>query len=118
MTKLWIDDGGEGSFAVVSLTGELWHETVGAAEAHLMERVAGGGAVRLVLDLERLSFLDSAGVSMIAKTVRAVRGVGGTLLLVVPDGTQPRRVLAITGMDHQVRVLDALGKAVAEERPG
>ena len=71
-----------------------------------LSRAVDGGAARVVLDLSDVSLIDSAGLSVLT-------GVAGRLFLeerefavICPEG-RLRRVLAISGLDHLVPVLEA-----------
>jgi anti-anti-sigma factor len=77
-----------------------------------------GSTPWLVLDLTRCSYLDSAGLRMIARVDLRCRTVGSGLRLVVDPGGSIDRVLAMTRMDEVLtvdRVLeDALASALEE----
>jgi anti-sigma B factor antagonist len=70
------------------------------------------GHARLVLDLESVHFLDSAGLGEIVAARRRCRERGGSLVLARPRG-KPRDLLALTRVDELVPVLDDLDAAVA-----
>ncbi len=72
----------------------------------------------LVLDLTGCSYLDSAGLRMIARVDARCRTVGSGLRLVVYPGGSIDRVLAMTHMDEVLTVdrllPDALASALEE----
>jgi len=70
------------------------------------------GHVRLVLDLDGVQFLDSAGLGEIVALRRRCRERGGALVLARPRG-KPRDLIALTRVDELVPVLDDLDAAVA-----
>ena len=70
------------------------------------------GHARLVLDLEGVHFLDSAGLGEIVAARRRCRERGGALVLARPRG-KPRDLIALTRVDELVPVLDDLDAAVA-----
>jgi anti-sigma B factor antagonist len=58
-----------------------------------------GGQLRILLNLERLDFLDSAGLGELVRTHVAVRGRGGQLTLINP-APNVRQLLRITKVDQ------------------
>jgi anti-anti-sigma factor len=82
----------------------------------LMARV--GTTPWLVLDLTGCSYLDSAGLRMIARVDMRCRTLGSGLRLVVDPGGSIDRVLAMTHMDEVLTVdrllPDALASALEE----
>ena len=57
-----------------------------------------GGSLRLVVDVDKVEFLDSTGVGVLVGALKKVRSGGGTLDIVC---TQPRllKIFEITGLD-------------------
>ncbi|WP_344830827.1 STAS domain-containing protein [Actinocorallia longicatena] len=101
-------------FTVVELAGELQHATSPGAEAQILDTMgAAGGPVRLVLNLTGVTFLDSGGVNLLAKTSRAVRAGNGTLSCVAPAGSRPDRVLTVTGFNQFMKVYQTVSEAVS-----
>jgi anti-anti-sigma factor len=68
-----------------------------------------------VLNLTGVTFLDSSGVNVLAKTNWAVRSLQGTLKLVAPEGGRPHRILALTGIRQFLPVYETLELAFTEE---
>ncbi|GAA3220427.1 hypothetical protein GCM10010468_44990 [Actinocorallia longicatena] len=102
-------------FTVVSLSGELALTTVGIAEPRLISTIVGHAPpIHLILNMSRVAFMDSAGISLLAKTHFAVRSTRGTLRLVIPDEALPRRMLSVTGVDQSIKVTDTLARALNE----
>ncbi|MEO5876559.1 MAG: STAS domain-containing protein [Streptosporangiaceae bacterium] len=101
-------------FTIIGLTGELQHETVGEAETYILNTLTTGTR-HLVLNLTGVTFLDSSGVNVLAKTNWAVRSMHGSLKLVTPEGTRPHRVLTLTGILQFLPVFETLELAFAEQ---
>jgi anti-anti-sigma factor len=101
---------------VATITGEVDLSNADRLLDELMARV--GTTTWLVLDLTRCSYLDSAGLRMIARVDVRCRTVGSGLRLVVDPGGSIDRVLAMTHMDEVLivdRLLpDALASALEE----
>ena len=98
--------------ALVEATGELDLTNAADVEQRLDELSAGAGA--LVLDLNGVSFIDSAALHMFFRIGR-LRGVGGFGILLNPTAAIAR-TLEIVGLDDLVTVrasyaelVDALG---------
>jgi anti-sigma B factor antagonist len=75
-----------------------------ATVPHLRERLAalaGGGRPLIIVDLDRVAFIDAAGLGVLAgaATRAALRGAS---LRAVCARHQVRRLFAITGLDRQI----------------
>jgi anti-sigma B factor antagonist len=60
-------------------------------------RVLRAGHHRLLLDLERVTFIDSSGLGVLVGTLRRARGLGGDVQLVCPS-RHVHRIFKLTGM--------------------
>jgi anti-sigma B factor antagonist len=83
--------------------GELDLQAAGEVMAALRAAQAPGLAV-VVLDLRELTFMDAAGVHLLLD-VDAWAREAGVRLVIVP-GPVARRLLAITGADRTIRLVD------------
>lgn len=54
----------------------------------------------LVLDLEALTFLDSAGLAVLINARRTMRARGGDVYLIMPREPEAVRVFSLTGFDE------------------
>jgi anti-sigma B factor antagonist len=104
--------------SVVSLAGELDLSTIPTIEGRLFEQLRSHPGV--VVDLTRLSFIDSSGIGLLIKAFRAVDG-RGRLYTVVAPGSQVERVLQLAGIDRalplfveRTRALDSLNGAAED----
>ncbi len=97
--------------AVVTAVGEVDLHTAPQLEAALAEQIAAGHP-RLVVDLSGVGFLDSTGLGVLVKALKAAREGEGWIRLVV---TSPRiaRVFEITGLDAQLPRFDTTQAALA-----
>ena len=87
----------------VELTGELDISSASGVESRLME-VEERAPERLVLDLRRVNFIDSTGLSMIINADGRARKAGRRLTIVSGDGV-PRRILRTVGLEDRLDVL-------------
>jgi anti-anti-sigma factor len=57
------------------------------------------GLTRLVIDLSRTQFLDSAGMAMLVSVMKRARQAGGDVRVVEPADESVRRILHLTRLD-------------------
>ncbi|KQS69182.1 hypothetical protein ASG41_22165 [Modestobacter sp. Leaf380] len=93
-----VDVEGAGEDLVVVVSGEVDSMTAPGLRESLAEVLARPGAVRVVVDLAAVTFLDSAGLCALAAAHRDVRSTGRTLLLRAGDNRAVLRPLQITGL--------------------
>jgi anti-sigma B factor antagonist len=97
--------------SVVAVDGELDMMTA----PQLLEAAVGladAGHTRLVLDLGKLTFCDSAGLSVLARVLRRVDADGGALALARPE-PMVRSVLDLTGMSDVIEIYPTVAEARA-----
>jgi anti-sigma B factor antagonist len=103
-------------YVIVAVAGELDIATVTQLRECLSSLAASGRP--LVADLDRVSFVDSAGISALVGAARRAAAHGASLHAVC---AQPhiRRVFTLTGLDRQIplaRTLDGALQALAASR--
>jgi anti-anti-sigma factor len=90
----------------------------GEVDMSSVERVAAAVtnlsnlAIGLVVDLRLVSYLDSAGISLLHDLALRLRRRSQILIIVSPRGSPPRRMLELTALDAQAVVLEALEPAI------
>ncbi|MEW2573035.1 STAS domain-containing protein [Streptomyces sp. NPDC047070] len=89
-----------GVWAVLRLSGEVDLQVVPRVRAAVDELIAAG-RLHMVWDLHEVTFMDSAGVGVLAYTVRSVESRAGQVRL-AGAGAQVCRLLELTGMDTVV----------------
>ena len=103
---LWI-----GQVAVVRPPREIDTANAGQLREDLLS-VVNQGAVRIIADLSKTTFCDSAGVGALVRTFRRAAANDCGMRLVV--GTPAvRRVLAITGVDRLLDIYPSLAASLA-----
>ena len=93
------DDG----VVVASLSGEI--DLSNAAE--ITDALLGGipnEALGLVIDLSEVSYIDSAGVRMLAELDHRLGWRAQTLRVVAPEESRSRRVLEIAGLERVLSI--------------
>jgi anti-sigma B factor antagonist len=89
----------ERGVVIAAITGEIDISTVTQLRERLYELADEGGT--LIVDLNRVSFIDSAGLGALVGTARRAAERGGSLLAVCAQ-PQPRRLLWMTGVDKRI----------------
>lgn len=89
--------------AVVTVRGEVDTYSVGGLRACLDELLAGGER-HIVVDLSELAYIDSAGLGLLASTMRRLRQSGGDLVLREPT-TGTFRLLEIAGLTSRFSII-------------
>ena len=88
----------------LALVGELDLSTVAKVQEEL-RRIEAGSPATLVVDLSKLSFLDSTGLRCIVTADERARQEGRRIVIVRgPDAVQ--RVFAITRLDDRLEMVD------------
>ncbi len=93
-----------GRAAVITVWGELDLATSPELERQL-EQLGGEDTQLLVLDLRRLEFMDSTGLSIIVETHRRQTQSGRRLSL-VRGSQQVQRLLDLTGVSQRLLLVD------------
>ncbi|MBO0708811.1 MAG: STAS domain-containing protein [Candidatus Dormibacteraeota bacterium] len=100
----------EEGHAVVELRGELDISSAASLRERLLDILADH-AHSLVLDLSRLVFIDSTGLSVLVAAERRAQELGGTLSLVGPQKIVAR-VLRVTSLDKHFPIFPTVGEAI------
>jgi anti-sigma B factor antagonist len=96
----------EGSWTVVDVSGEI--DLFSAPQ--LKERIAQlvyEGNERLVINLEKVDFMDSTGLGVLLGAQKRVREREGSLAIVCPPGPV-HRVLTLTGLHKVFSIYESL----------
>jgi anti-anti-sigma factor len=98
LRQLTVSTERDGDIQSIGLAGELDLATAHAVEAEL-ERVEAGDARAIVVDLSKLTFIDSTGVQLLINAQARSRGDSSRLVLTrTPAAVQ--RVFEICGVDR------------------
>jgi anti-sigma B factor antagonist len=89
--------------AVIELHGELDAATAGRIDAYL-DGVLEAGERRIVIDLQHVAFIDSAGIGAIVRSLKRVRAADGELILRSPS-VVAQHALEISGVSELVAIV-------------
>jgi anti-sigma B factor antagonist len=96
--------------AVVELQGELDIYTAPQFKEALTQGVQEG-ATCVIVDLAKVTFLDSIALGVVVDGAKAVTARGGTLDIVCTD-EHTRRIFTITGLDQILDIYPSRGEAL------
>lgn len=100
----------QGSIHVVSVTGDLDICTAPLLDSHL-QRTISAGKRDIALDMENCSYLDSEGIKVLIKALRALSGRGRMLICGARGAVT--RVLEISGLDAVFEILPSMEDLVS-----
>jgi anti-sigma B factor antagonist len=100
----------EGEWTVLDVRGDLDVYSSPTLRHQILHRIDRGDS-RIVIDLEHVDFLDSAGVSVMVNGLRRARKQDATLVFAQPGG-QVRRMLRLTKLDKALRTFPSVEEAV------
>jgi anti-sigma B factor antagonist len=89
----------ERGVVIAAVAGEIDISTVAPLRKRLFELADGGGT--LIIDLNRVTFIDSAGLGALVGTARRIAVHGGSLHAVCAQ-RQVRKLLWMTGVDRRI----------------
>lgn len=102
----------------VRLAGEVDLSNASTLEAKIIGLMPNE-ALGLVLDLTRVSYLDSSGIRMLLTLVGRFSWRGQRLVIVAPPESRVRKVLQLAGAGHALVVDaaedDAIGRVLSNE---
>lgn len=99
----------ERGVAVVEVTGDIDLTMVAELRERLFALADEGQP--LIVDLNRVTFIDSAGLGVLIGAARRVGGRGGSLHAVCSQ-PQPRKLLWMTGVDRRIPLSATVDEAL------
>ncbi len=78
-----------------------------------LEALFAAGHDHLVLDLTAVSFIDSAAIAVMVRTLKEARRRNGSLQLVWPQSASARRIFRLTQFDRVFAMTDTIAEAMA-----
>ena len=102
--------GVEDGIVIASLTGEIDLSNAAEITDALLGSVPNE-ALGLVIDLSDVSYLDSAGVRMLAELDHRLGWRAQALRVVAPEASRSRRVLTIAGLERVLSITTSVEAA-------
>ena len=100
----------DGGITKVVLDGRM--DIQGAAAVDMKMNLAAGSSQKLLIDLQKVSFLGSMGLSSIVRPARSVNNRGGKVVLFAPT-EMVESVLKAAGIDSLLPIHHDLAAAIA-----
>jgi anti-sigma B factor antagonist len=98
-------------YLVLDVAGEIDVYTAPQLRERLIALVEGG-ARHVVVNLDRVEFLDSTGLGVLVGALKRLRGVGGELFLVCAQ-ERLLKIFRITGLDRVFTLYESVDAATA-----
>ena len=93
----------EPDITVIELAGRLALGRESQRIEQLVDELAKRGVLKIVLDMSRVEYIDSAGIGLVALASGKLREAGGRVVVVAPEG-KIRSLLHLTQVDSIVTV--------------
>ena len=100
----------ERGYVIVAVAGEIDISTVTGLRERLFELAACGQS--LIVDLDRITFIDSAGLGALVGAARRTAAHGGSLRAVCAE-PRTRKLLWLTGVDRRIPLDASMEGALA-----
>lgn len=100
-----------GDWSVVSVSGEVDVYSAPVLRDRLDAPIRAGN-YRLIVDLAKVTFMDSTGLGVLVGRLKLLRMHDGALVIVGP-GERVRKVFGITGLDKVFAIYDSVDDAVS-----
>ncbi len=95
----------------VYLYGEIDHHSAADLRRDLDDLILQKQPLRLVLDLSRIEFMDSAGLGLLMGRYRLMQSIGG--VLVISNANQRvLKILRLSGMERFFEIVGAKGERI------
>ena len=108
-----VETGTVGDASLLSLRGEIDVYTAPRLRQAIIDLVEGG-ATRIVVDMEKVDFLDSTGLGVLVGGLKRVRVKEGSLSIVTTQD-EILKIFDITGLNRVFDIHPSVDAAVAAE---
>lgn len=99
---------------IVHFSGDIDHETTLKYRDRLVQKIAEKQYPKIVLDFEKVTFIDSSGIGMVLGRYNQVRRYGGALYLTkLPQATH--RLFDLTGLFSIIEVIEDITEVTDHE---
>jgi anti-sigma B factor antagonist len=98
---------------VITVDGELDLTTVGQLREILLTHANREQDSRVVIDLVKVEFIDSAGLALLVEARKRMAADGRAMFLIITQGKQPERVLRLVRFDTIMKLVYNLDEVPA-----
>ncbi len=107
---MYIDTRLSGTAFIIELDGELNYSSYLEFDKHIA-RAVGEKAGRVVINMEKLTHIDSMGLGALTRAWKSTDHIGATLVL---TGVQPNvlKMIKLINIDSRMKIVDSLAKAI------
>ena len=102
---------GQDGVSVVTVDGRFDAHSASDVQERI-DALVGSGAIRVVIDLTDVTFLDSAGLAVLVTALKHARQARGDVKLVWPASEDTRRILRLTRFDRVFDIADTTDEAI------
>ncbi|WP_075528250.1 anti-sigma factor antagonist [Sporosarcina ureilytica] len=92
----------ENGILVVTLYGELDNHEANGIRTNISSAIFAGQVKAVIWDLEKLGFMDSAGIGLILGRMRDLAPFGGETLILNPSVTM-EKIFSFSGLEKNIR---------------
>jgi anti-anti-sigma factor len=111
LAQLQLDE--EGGITIATVDGEI--DLSNAAELEMaISHAVGNEALGLVVDLVRVDYLDSSGVTLLFNLARRLSRRQQAFVVVVPGEAHVREILSLSGATEALQLRESLAEALSE----
>lgn len=103
----------EADFQVLEVTGEIDVYTAPRLREAIVELI-GEGNNKIIIDVDRVDFLDSTGLGVLVGGLKKVRENGGSLEVICSQ-SRIRKIFEITGLDQVFGLHDDISGATSRD---
>ena len=100
-----------GHAVVLNMKGELAEDALSAVRRELQHQLSGKDVVDVVLNLEKVAFIDSAGLEFLLDLQEKLSEKFGQVRLAKPD-ENVRKILEITRLERDFEIHEDIAEAV------
>lgn len=86
-----------GTTLVAKLDGELDHSCASEIRERIDKEVCMGGMKNLVMDFDKVDFMDSSGIGVLIGRFKRIKALGGKML-VIRTSPQVDRIIEVSGL--------------------
>jgi anti-anti-sigma factor len=102
----------EPDITVIELAGRLALGRESQRIEQLVDELTKRGVLKVVLDMSKVEYIDSAGIGLVALAAGKLREAGGRVIVAAPEG-KVRSLLHMTQMDSIVTICPTPAEAAA-----